>query len=46
MMANDTIVQESDDGDFAGGLIIAGCMCTALVLAILALIILACVGKI
>jgi hypothetical protein len=45
MMANDTITK-TDDGDFAGGLIIAGCMCTALVLAILALIILACVGKI
>jgi hypothetical protein len=44
MMANDTI---RDDGDFDGeGMIFAGCMCTALVLAILALIILACVGKI
>ena len=44
-MANDTITK-TDDGDFAGGVVVAGCMCTALVLTILALIILACAGKI
>lgn len=45
MMANDTITQETDDGDFAGGLLVTGCMSAALVLLITALIILACVGK-